>query len=166
MKKLFLPLVALSLLTACGSSPETTEENTEAKSMVDDHDGHDHGSAVPDDMPATPEGSRIYFSNIKDGDVLESPAFIEFGAEGIKVEPAGVVKEGYGHHHLLINEEPTPYGEAVPADETHIHYGGGQMNDTVPLPPGTHTLVLQFADGMHRSYGKDLSAKIKVKVLK
>ena len=164
MKKFFIPLIALGLLTACESTPETTEESAEVESMVDDHAGHDHGDAVPDDMPAVPEGSRVYFANLEDGAVISSPAYVEFGLEGIGLEPAGVVKEGYGHHHILINDDFTPMGTAVPADDTHIHYGGGQSGDTLDLPAGNHTLVLQFADGMHRSYGEALSAKINVTV--
>jgi hypothetical protein len=165
MKRLFIPFLAIGMMVACESTPETTEENTEVKSMVDDHDGHDHGSGVPDDMPQVPEGAEIYFSNLKDGDVVPSEVYVEFGAKGITVEPAGVVKENYGHHHLIINGESTPYGEAVPADETHIHYGGGQTGDTISLSTGITTLTLQFADGLHRSYGEDLSSTIKVKVL-
>ena len=30
--------------------------------------------------------------------------------------------------------------------------------------PGDYTLTLQFADGLHRSYGEDLSATINIKV--
>lgn len=165
MKRIFIPLVAMGLFAACGETTTTTnEENTEVESMVDEHD-HDHGSEMSGPaLPAVPEGSRIYFANLKDGAVITSPVYVEFGAEGIEVEPAGVVKEGYGHHHILINEDPTPEGMAVPADETHIHYGGGQTGDTLDLPPGDHTLVLQFADGIHRSYGEALSATVKVTV--
>jgi len=165
MKNLFIPLIAFGLMTACESTPETTEETTEVESMVDDHAGHDHGS-VPDDMPAVPADAKVFFANMEDGDVVDAKAYVEFGVEGIEVEPAGVVKEGYGHHHIIIDGEFTPLGMAVPADETHIHYGGGQTGDSLNLSPGVHSLTLQFADGMHRSYGESLSKTIKVKVLK
>jgi len=162
MKKVFIPLIVLGLVTACGEAPQESSEDTEVKSMVDDHD---HGSEMSGPaMPAVPEGSRIYFANLKDGATISSPVYIEFGAEGIAVEPAGEIKEGFGHHHILINEGFTPMGEAVPADETHIHYGGGQTGDTLDLPTGEHMLTLQFADGIHRSYGEALSASITVTV--
>lgn len=165
MKKVFIPLMAIGLLAACGEAPKQSEEKEEVKSMVEEHD-HEHpsGESSGPAMPAVPEGSRIYFANLEDGATISSPVYIEFGAEGIKVEPAGEVKEGYGHHHILINETFTPLGEAVPADETHIHYGGGQTGDTLDLPAGDHTLTLQFADGIHRSYGEALSASIRVTV--
>lgn len=168
MKKLFIPLIAFGLLTACGGAPEATEENTEVESMVDDHDGHDHdhGSEMSGpEMPSVPEGSKIFFANLNDGDAVSSPVYIGFGAEGIRVEPAGEVKEGFGHHHIIINGGVIPTGEAVPADDTHIHYGGGQTGDTLDLPVGVHSLTLQFADGLHRSYGEALSSTIQVKIL-
>jgi len=34
----------------------------------------------------------------------------------------------------------------------------------VTLPAGEHVLTLQFADGIHRSYGSRLATTIKVKV--
>lgn len=166
MKKLFIPLIAFGLLTACGGNTETTEESTEVESMMDDHEGHDHGDEMSGpEMPAVPADSKIFFANMKNGDATTSPVYVEFGAEGIAVEPAGEVKEGYGHHHIIIDGDYIPMGEAVPADDTHIHYGGGQTGDTLNLSPGVHTLVLQFADGLHRSYGEALSAKIQVKIL-
>ncbi len=49
-------------------------------------------------------------------------------------------------------------------DETHIHFGKGQKETTITLSPGKHTLTLQFADGAHISYGKEMSKKISVNV--
>jgi hypothetical protein len=170
MKKLFIPLIAFGLLTACETTPATTEENTEVETMVDDHDGHDHDGHDHGDemsgpeMPAVPADSKIFFANLEDGATVTSPVYVEFGAEGIEVEPAGLVKEGYGHHHIIINGDVIPISKAVPADDTHIHYGGGQKGDTLDLPAGNHTLILQYADGLHRSYGEALSAKINVTV--
>jgi hypothetical protein len=173
MKKLFIPLIAFGLLTACGGTPEAVEEKTEVESTVDEHDGHDHDGHDHDhgdemsgpEMPAVPAGSKIFFANLNDGDAVNSPVYIEFGADGIRVEPAGEVKEGFGHHHIIINGDVIPMGEAVPADDTHIHYGGGQTGDTLDLPAGVHTLTLQFADGLHRSYGEALSSTVQVKIL-
>lgn len=161
MKKLFIPLIAMGLLTACGGNTETTEENSEVESMVNDHD---HEKSGPE-MPAIPSGAKVYFANLADGSDVSSPLYLEFAADGIEVEPAGEVKKGFGHHHILINEEFTPMGEAVPADDTHIHYGGGQKDATIELDPGTYLLTLQFADGLHRSYGKGLSETVKIKVV-
>ena len=54
--------------------------------------------------------------------------------------------------------------EVIPADDKHLHFGKGQTETMVKLPPGKHTLMLQFADGAHKSYGPGMSAKIEVTV--
>jgi hypothetical protein len=86
------------------------------------------------------------------------------GVEGMTVHPAGELLEGTGHHHLIIDAPAVPFGEAVPADENHIHFGGGQTETEVQLMPGPHTITLQFADGMHRSYGEEVSTTIMVEI--
>jgi len=65
------------------------------------------------------------------------------------VAPAGVEKEKTGHHHLLIDTGLPAQDEAVPADENHRHFGGGQTQTTVELPPGKHTLQLIMGDHNH-----------------
>ena len=71
-----------------------------------------------------------------------------------------------GHHHIIIDGKPVAAGTAVPADETHIHYGKGQTEAKIKLSEGEHTLSMQLADGAHLSYGPKLSTSIKVKVVK
>jgi hypothetical protein len=53
----------------------------------------------------------------------------------------------------------------IPTDDTHRHFGKGDTEAVLDLPPGNYKLTLQFADGLHRSYGKDLSATINIKVV-
>jgi len=108
--------------------------------------------------------AQVDFKNLKNNQVVTSPLKIEFSVKGKKVRPAGQLVEGTGHHHLIINGKPVPKGQAVPADERHIHFGKGQTSTTIELKPGTHTLTLQFADGVHLSYGKKWSKTIKVTV--
>jgi hypothetical protein len=106
----------------------------------------------------------VSFVNLKDGDAVSSPLKVEFGVSGMTVQPAGELVEGTGHHHLIIDGEPTPEGTVVPADDTHIHFGKGQTETEIELAPGTHTLTLQFANGSHQSYGPNWSTTIKVMV--
>jgi hypothetical protein len=160
MKKLFFPLIVLFFISSCEIA--TTDKNSQYETDLDKKP--ESTESTGPEMPATPDNARVFFANLEDGDVVTSPVYIEFGVEGIEVEPAGPINEGFGHHHILINETPAPYGEAVAADDTHIHFGGGQTSDTLDLPAGEHTLVLQFADGIHRSYGDQLTASIKVTV--
>ena len=65
------------------------------------------------------------------------------------VAPAGVVKPNSGHHHLLIDSDLPPLNRPIPNDPDHLHFGGGQTEAEVILPPGRHTLQLLFADKDH-----------------
>ncbi|HWY99319.1 MAG TPA: DUF4399 domain-containing protein [Bacteroidia bacterium] len=112
-----------------------------------------------------PSQTGVYFVNLKDGDKVKSPVIIKMGVWGMDLEPAGDYNKGKGHHHLIIDGNYVEKGEMVPKDETHLHFGKGQTVDTLALNPGEHTLTLQFADGLHRSYGKDWSATIKITVI-
>ena len=57
---------------------------------------------------------RVFFRNIEEGARLRSPFTVEMGVEGMRIEPAGKVREGYGHHHILINQTHWPEGEVIP----------------------------------------------------
>lgn len=108
------------------------------------------GSAFAGETPA-PEGAKVYFINLKDGDTVKSPVTIQFGLEGMGVAPAGVEKDHTGHHHLIIDEkiEGEEFNEAIPADDNHKHFGGGQTETTLDLAPGEHTLQLVLGDWSH-----------------
>lgn len=106
----------------------------------------------------------VYFKNLKDGQTVSKEVTVKFGVKGMKVHPAGELKDGTGHFHLIIDKGPAPKGEVVPADEHHIHYGKGQEQDTVTLKPGKRQLTLQFADGAHRSLGDKWTQTITVQV--
>ncbi|KNH10129.1 ATPase of the AAA+ class [Candidatus Burkholderia brachyanthoides] len=106
----------------------------------------------------------VYFLEPEDGATVTSPVHVKFGVDGMKVAPAGTMTEGTGHHHLIIDGGSVPKGTVVPADDTHIHYGKGQTETDVKLPPGDHTLTMQFADGAHRSYGPEMNSTIKAHV--
>ncbi|MEL7151473.1 MAG: DUF4399 domain-containing protein [Pseudomonadota bacterium] len=106
---------------------------------------------------ASPEGARVYFVNLDDGATVSSPVTVVFGLEGMGVAPAGTEKENTGHHHLLLNRPPLGEGETgeeefiygLPADENHMHFGGGQTQTTLELTPGEHTLQLVLGDMGH-----------------
>jgi len=104
----------------------------------------------------------VSFLNIKNGDTLSSPFLLQMGIEGMILEPKGKPNPGHGHHHLIVQGGPIAGGLVIIADENNIHYGGGQSEDSVYLNPGTYDLTLQFADGMHVSYGKEWAKSIQV----
>lgn len=174
MKKGILAIALITgasyMMTSCGTKEAKHDEaeHTEETHEHDEHSDHDHEAmmeeAASSDLLAVAEGAKVFFVNIEDGQTVTSPLKVEFGVEGMAVEPAGVLNEGMGHHHIVINGSHIERGTGVPADETNIHYGAGQLETELELPVGTHTLTMQFADGLHQSYGEQMSSTITVTV--
>ena len=104
----------------------------------------------------------VFFVNLSDGDIVKSPFKIKFGVNGYEVRPAGEIKNKTGHHHLLINKKSIIEGAVIPSDKSHIHFGNGQIEAELNLAPGNYFLTLQFGNGIHRSYGNELSSSINV----
>ena len=100
----------------------------------------------------------------KDNSKVSSPVFVDMGLEGMKIEAAGKVNDGFGHHHILINQYYWPNGSVIPMSDSTLHYGKGETDATLELPPGDYIISLQFADGVHASYGEEMSSSIKIKV--
>jgi len=85
----------------------------------------------------------------------------------MKITPAGqdVDDKTKGHFHIIIDGPAAAEGEVIPADATHLHFGKGQTESgDITLTPGKHTLTLQFADGLHRAYGADMTKTITLTV--
>jgi hypothetical protein len=99
----------------------------------------------------SPAGAKVYIINLKDGDTVTSPFKVEFGLTGMGVAPAGVEKPNTGHHHLIIDTALSADELKAPiaSDAKHVHYGGGQTEAMVTLPPGKHTLQLVLGDWSH-----------------
>jgi len=110
----------------------------------------------------SPKGARVYFINLKNGDVVASPFVVQFGLSGMGVAPAGVDKENTGHHHLIIDTKVSPEELKVPMapDAKHVHYGAGQTEALVTLPPGQHTLQLVFANWSHIPHDPPVMSEI------
>jgi hypothetical protein len=108
------------------------------------------------------KNAKVFFVSPKDGESVKQDFVARFAVEGLKVEKAGAVVPGTGHFHVLIDTQPLTEGQVIPADDKHLHFGKGQTEAPLKLKPGTHTLVLQFADGAHRAYNKMLTQEIKV----
>ncbi len=107
---------------------------------------------------------KVYFKWPKNGSTVASPVFVDMGLEGMVIEPAGIVKEGYGHHHILINQKFWPEGEVIPTSDSTLHFGKGQTDASIELDPGRYIISLQFADGVHVSFGELMSESIEINV--
>ncbi|GEM_PF-1063845 len=112
-------------------------------------------------------GKKVYFGNLEDGSNVESPFKVDMKAENLIVEPATMgVNDGHGHFHIIVDGQLASPSEPMPKDGTHIHFGNGQMEATLDLPVGQHTLILQFAKGDHVPYDPPIYQQIQVNVTK
>lgn len=103
--------------------------------------------------------ARVYFINLEDGDTVESPFLIQFGLSEMGIAPAGIDRENTGHHHLLINVKDLDFSKPIPASKNHIHFGGGQTESLVELPPGDYSLQLVLGDMTHTPHTPPIVSK-------
>ncbi len=97
-----------------------------------------------------PAEADVYFLSPAQGMTVSSPITIRFGLRGMGVAPAGVELPNTGHHHLLIDvEEPPSFDLPLPATDSIRHFGLGQTEVELELPPGQHTLQLVLGDRLH-----------------
>ncbi len=119
------------------------------------------------ETPSNPD-AEVYFIGLEDGQSVSSPLIVRFGLRGMGVAPAGTEKEMTGHHHLFINRPPLGEGEdgedelsnGIPADDNHVHFGGGQTETTIELPPGTHSLQLVLGDYGHVPHSTPIVSEV------
>ena len=97
---------------------------------------------------SSPEEARVYIRSPANGAVVPTTFTVEFGLAGMGVAPAGVERANTGHHHLLVDGVELPNLDA-PLGDAVTHFGGGQTQTRLTLPPGEHTLQLIFADHLH-----------------
>ena len=85
----------------------------------------------------------------------------EIRLEGMTIAPAGTQADNSGHHHLLVDTDlgDLNLSAPLPATDKILHFGKGQTETTLTLPPGKHTLELLFADYQHLSFDPPLHSK-------
>ncbi|MDN3557413.1 DUF4399 domain-containing protein [Halomonas maura] len=116
---------------------------------------------------APPEDAKVDIIAPQDGATVSGPLTVRMGLKGMGVAPAGMEAPNTGHHHLLID---TPLADVdlsapLPSTEQTRHFGGGQTQATLELPPGEHTLQLLFMDHRHLSFDPPvISAPITITV--
>ena len=108
---------------------------------------------------------EIYLRAPQNNAVVPATFTVEFGLRNYGVAPVGVNLNGTGHFHILINVDAPPVGTIIPADSLHRHYGGGQIETTLTLAPGTYTLRAVLADHEHKVISRELvSGPVRVTV--
>ncbi len=107
------------------------------------------GAQQRTELRPMPEAARVYIIWPPDGAVISGGFWVRMGLAEAGVAPAGVARANTGHHHLLIDVDLPKLDEPIPNDRNHLHFGLGQTEARLELPPGRHTLQLLLGDEDH-----------------
>jgi Domain of unknown function (DUF4399) len=127
------------------------------------------GSFALAQVPKTtsPAGAKVYFIAPKNGAKVKGPVKVVMGLSGMGVAPAGTDAADTGHHHILVDADAPNVDMPIPVDDKHRHFGKGQTEATLDLPPGKHTLQLVLGDKNHIPHSAPvMSEKITITVTK
>ena len=124
-------------------------------------------SALAEQTPSPP-GAEEYIIWPSDGAVIHGgKLWVRMGLRNMGVCPKGVAVPNTGHHHLLIDTDLPPLDQEIPSDRNHLHFGAGETDARIELPPGKHTLQLILGDHNHIPHVPPVySKKITITVLK
>jgi hypothetical protein len=118
------------------------------------------GPAQAADRRPAPEGAVAYIIWPRDGAVIPGGKFwLRMGLSGAGVAPAGIDRPHTGHHHLIVDAELPPLDQPIPNDKNHRHFGAGQTEVRIELPPGRHTLQLLLGDADHVPHDPPVMSK-------
>ena len=114
-----------------------------------------------------PADASVYIIYPRDGQRIRGSFPVRFGLRNMGVTHAGDKTPNMGHHHLLVDvDETIDPNEPIATDKQHLHFGAGQTETRLELPPGKHTLQLVLGDADHKPFAPLLaSKKITVTVL-
>lgn len=118
------------------------------------------GAAAADDprhpwvtLPVPLPQPSTYFTNLKDGDRIETPFVLRFGLSRTGLAAISQAVPDTGHHHLLVNRDlPLDFRQPLPFNDQYRHFGKGQMETVLDFKPGSYTLRLLLADHKHIPY--------------
>src|SRR6187397_609421 len=107
-----------------------------------------------------PKDAVLYFVWPQNGAVIKGAFWCRFGLRNMGVTHAGDDFENAGHHHLLVDvNSPLDSNEPIPQDKNHLHFGAGQTETRIELPPGKHTLQLVLGDAKHYPFKPPVVSK-------
>jgi Domain of unknown function (DUF4399) len=126
------------------------------------------GGIARAEQTPSPPGAEEYIIWPSDGAVIHGgKLWVRMGLRNMGVCPKGVAFPNTGHHHLLIDTDLPALDQEIPSDRQHLHYGAGQTDARIELPPGKHTLQLILGDHNHVPHVPPVySKKITITVLK
>ena len=108
-----------------------------------------------------PKDAHLYIGWPNDGEAIPAghPFRVWFGLRHMGVAPKGVNVPATGHHHLIIDAELPPFDQQIPSDRNYLHFGAGQTETMLELPPGKHTLQLLMGDYNHIPHNPPVYSK-------
>lgn len=113
----------------------------------------------PGQRMKSPQNAYIYIGWPNNGEVVRGRFKVWFGLRNFGVAPAGVRKDNTGHHHLIVDAELPPLDEPIPNNKNYLHFGKGQTETYLELPPGKHTLQLIMGDHDHVPHDPPIVSK-------
>lgn len=117
------------------------------------------GPALAEQTPAPPN-AEVYFIWPPDGAVIHGGKFwVRMGLRNMGIAPKGVKMANVGHHHLLVDTDLPPLDQEIPNDRNHLHFGAGETEARIELPPGKHTLQLLLGDHQHVPHNPPVYSK-------
>jgi hypothetical protein len=107
----------------------------------------------------SPAGAQVYIIWPYDGARIKGAFWLRMGLANMGVCPKGVDRPATGHHHVLIDTDLPPMDQAIPSDRNHLHFGAGETEARIELPPGKHTLQLLMGDYNHVPHNPPVYSK-------
>jgi hypothetical protein len=138
----FAAVASAVLIAACSSEPAPAQPAASAP------------ASTPPAASMSSSAQRVFFVEPLDGATVKSPVHLKFGVQGLEISPvpAGDVttaRVGMGHHHVGVDTECLPPGSAIPKASPWVHFGKGDAEMDMQLPPGQHKLTLEAGDDRH-----------------
>jgi len=173
MRKLSHGVFTIALIVASGAAwgqqPESPASAPAAPATTPRPSSPSAHETQAKPQSTAPAGAYSYIVNLHNGETVISPFKVIFGlTPNMGVAPAGVEKPNVGHHHLLVDTKlkPEELTQPIPVDEHHLHFGKGQTETTVTLPPGKHTLQLVLGDWSHVPFNPSVQSAVITVVVK
>ena len=149
MKYTFTIISSIALLT--GSAFAADKENK--------HSAKPKHEAGTEPKASSPKGAKVYIIFPKDGKTVKKKFAVKFGLKGMGIAPAGIKFPNTGHHHLIIDGAKFDMNLPLQASDQIRHFGAGQTEAIIELPPGKHTLQLVLGDHLHRPHDPPVISK-------